>query len=209
MNWKYLRRVLRYGAQRLEEELASIRSGEGWMRHLQVVAIQDAVGDDRNVPPNAATTHLFSHILPKYDAAQAEPEYGAIARLWGFQTVQLALREMSKPAWERQRRQLAEASGELDQQLESLRTGEGWKKHLALPTEIFETSHWSDKGEPEVSDSDAEQLRVVLARFDKVSRSEQYSQIARLPAFRATHEILEVYMNHFIAPPAAPGAPEG
>ncbi len=68
--------------------------------------------------------------------------------------------------------------------------------------------HGHPRPEPEVSDVEAEQLQKVLTRFDKVSSNSQYSQIAQLPAFRATHEILAVYMSHFIAPPAAPGIPE-
>lgn len=208
MNWKHLRRVLRFGAERLEDDLDSLRSGGRWKQHLQVAAIQVAVADDRNAPPDAATTKLLGEALTQYDATAAKPEFASIARLWGFRTVQLTLREITKPAWERQRHQLADASRELDEQLSSLRTGKGWKKHLALPAEIFSTDASNRQGEPEVSDAEAEQLQEVLTRFDKVSSNSQYSQIAQLPAFRATHEILAVYMSHFIAPPAAPGAPE-
>ncbi len=208
LNWKHLRRVLQFGAERLEDDLDSLRSGGGWKQHLQVAAIQDAVADDRNAPPDAATTKLLGEALAQYDATAAKPEYASIARLWGFRTVQLTLREITKPAWERQRQQLADASRELDEQLRSMRTGEGWKKHLALPAEIFTTDASNHQGEPEVSDAEAERLREVLTRFDKVSSNSQYSQIAQLPAFHATHEILAVYMSHFIAPPAAPGIPE-
>jgi hypothetical protein len=200
--------VLQFGAERLEDDLDSLRSGDRWKQHLQVAAIQDAMADDRNAPPDAATTKLLGDVLKEYDTTAAKPEYASIARLWGFQTVRLTLREITKPAWERQRHQLADASRELDEQLSSLRTGEGWKKHLALPAEIFTTDVSNRQGEPEVSDAEAEQLQKVLTRFDKVSSNSQYSQISQLPAFRATHEILAVYMSHFIAPPAAPAAPE-
>ncbi len=214
MNWKHLRRVLGYGAHTLADELDPIASGAGWMRHLQVDTILDAVADDTDMPPNAASNKLFRKLLAAYTDVDSNPEYISISRLWGFRTVRLALRELAKTPWVRQREQLAEASRELDKQLETLQTGDGWKRHLALPAEVYvsrdearDDARGDGSAGAKMPKTDAGALRKVLSRFDKVSEDPQYGTIARLPAFQATHEILAVYLSHFVAPPAAPGPP--
>lgn len=203
MNWKYLRRVLRFGAGALEDELDKMKNGAGWKKHLQVGAVRDAVAEDGNSPPDGKTIEKLAKLSAVYDKVAANNEYAVISRLWGFQTTAMALVEMSKPAWRRQLRQLAEASRALDSELESLSTGAGWSKHLALPHEVFAILD-AEKQADELKQPDPAALGKALARFDAVSKNPEYKKIAETPSFRATHELLEGYLTHFVAAPNAP-----
>ena len=91
-------------------------------------------------------------------------------------------------------RALAAAARRLDEQLEQLPTGEGWKRHLALPTDVFDADSAAA-----VTD---EALSVVYVRFEKVSRNPEYRVIAELPAFQETQYLLATHLGIAQAAPA-------
>jgi hypothetical protein len=85
---------------------------------------------------------------------------------------------------------LAASAGELARSLERFQTGEGWRKHLALPDDVLDADG-ADQG----TGPDRERLAKVLTRFDAISRNPEYRVIAQLQEFQATHEALSAYVG--------------
>ncbi len=205
MNWKHLRRVLRFAAANFDDQLDSLRTGPRWRKHLQVGAIRDQVAEDINSPPDRKARRRLREVVAAYHETAENPQYDAITRLWGFRVVHAALDEFVSAPWMRERRQLAASARELERELDGMGAGRRWQKHLALPEEVF-----ASMVGPRSSQSDAPdpgQLRGVLARFDAVSRNRKYRSIAGLKSFQATHEILGNYVGHFVKAPPPPPLP--
>ena len=51
------------------------------------------------------------------------------------------------------------------------------------------------------------ELTAALGRFDSVRRNPEYGEISRLPAFKAAHEFLAVYVQQLQMPPPNPEEP--
>ena len=74
------------------------------------------------------------------------------------------------------RRELADSSRQL-----SVFLDEGWRKHLALPAEVYGT----DRLPP------VDQLSRSLSKFDQVATDPQYQVLAKKPEFQQTHTLLK------------------
>lgn len=75
-------------------------------------------------------------------------------------------------------------------ELERFDKADGWQRYLALPEDAL-----SGPGE-EVSVR-LDELQKQLARFDKVAGGGQFTKIAALPSFPATHEALRLLVEQF------------
>jgi hypothetical protein len=73
-------------------------------------------------------------------------------------------------------RELADSSRQL-----SVFLDEGWRKHLALPAEVYGT----DRLPP------VDQLSRSLNKFDRVAKDPQYQVLAQKPEFQQTHTLLK------------------
>ena len=126
------------------------------------VAAAGQVGPPQSVPPSAV--RLLKEIT-KYTSAEGEGT--SVSELPGsngaadVQTV---------------RRELADSSRQL-----SVLLDEGWRKHLALPAEVYGT----DRLPP------VEQLSRSLSKFDQVATDPQYQVLAKKPEFQQTHALLK------------------
>ena len=203
MSWKHLRRVLRFSAAHLDDQLDSLRTGGGWRKHLQVGAIRDQVAEDINSPPDRAARARLYEILEAYDATARNPEYDSVSGLWGFREVHAALDEFVALPWMRDRRQLSASAGQLDRELDQIAGGDRWRRHLALPDEVYVSAPALDSPRAPVA-PDLNELRKALARFDSISRKPKFRTISTLPSFQATHEILANYVSHFVSAPPPP-----
>ena len=120
----------------------------------------------------------------------------------GFQLIDSTLAELIKPAERRDWIRLVTSARELNQALDSIPTGAGWKRYLALPDE--------EANEPELNISegsisrDVAKLRMVESRFDSIGNNPKYRALAEWPTFQATHQILSTYVDHLVDAQAIP-----
>jgi hypothetical protein len=196
MNWQELRRVLRFGALELEQTLDRMDGGGGWKKYLQVGTLRDMVADDANRPPDHGTAAKLVEIYQAYDSASANPQYSAVAALWGFRAVHGALGEFLSPPWERQRRQLAASAIDLQNTLARMSNGGGWQRYLELPGDVIGSDSTSAIPPPPShgAEPNVEQLEKILARYDSVRQNPEYRVIAELSSFLATRENLAAYV---------------
>ena len=76
----------------------------------------------------------------------------------------------------------------LDRALEEFRTGDTWRKYLAMPESVFADDHAAEGAAPPTIDTTA--LIELRERFDAVNENETYRGIARLPEFQTTRQRL-------------------
>ncbi len=120
----------------------------------------------------------------------------------GFQLIDSTLAELIKPAERRDWIRLVTSARELNQALDSIPTGAGWKRYLALPDE--------EANEPELNTSegpifrDVAKLRIVESRFDSIRKTPKYRALAEWPTLQATHQNLSTYVDHLVDAQAIP-----
>jgi hypothetical protein len=117
-------------------------------------------------------------------ATRGNPSLRSIASLTSFRLLNAALLELATPPEQRLSRQLSVAAQRLDRSLGRLETGDGWKKYLAVPSNIIKAR---------AAETTDEELAGVLSRFDSVRQNEQYRVIAALPAFQTAQQRLAAY----------------
>ena len=201
LDWQALRRMLRSGAARLEEQLEQTARGKGWKEYLQTDLLCKLVVDDVNRPPDPEAVEALRDALRLYDATGASKRFRMITSLAGFTTVQSALRELVTPPLHRIRRQLADSARELQRALVRLDTGAQWIHHLQLPNEVFIGASSVAPGAPLspgtklTSEQDLGRLVDTLARFDAVIHNPAHRAISELPAFKTTHDRLTMYVD--------------
>lgn len=199
ISWRELRAVLRYGSEQFTAELDRLKTGDGWKKHFRLDKQTGLVADDIDAPPSAGDRDALLAIQQRYNKVAANQQYKSIQRMWGFQTVHIALGEYLKPIELRQRTRLAQSARQLDSALDQWSVGHTWQIYLALPDEIIadaETPAAPRETEPQV-----DPLQKVLGRFDKISHDPQYQEIAGLRQFKATHQLLAEYAAQQIPPP--------
>jgi hypothetical protein len=189
MNWRELRVSIRNLAAYLDGQLDTFTTGDLWKVHLKTAEIRAMVHDDDGPPAEDTHTQLDG-VLRTYEATKDNPKSSRMASLESFQALHAALVEFSAPPEERLRHQLSVAATDLHHSLEGLRTGSDWQKYLAFPEGIVA----SKDDEPTEAAPNPEELAKVLQRFDTVSQEDQYRFLARLPAFRPTHDRLAAYV---------------
>ncbi len=210
LDWRALRRMLRSGAIRLEEELDRIPTGEGWKGYLRTTMLYEMAADESNRPPDPEAVEALRDALRRYEATSATRQSRQIASLAGFGTVHAALRELVIPPLHRLRRQLAESARDLERALMRLDTGSEWVRYLQLPDEIFFGESSADPRPPLPPSTDRTRqqgsLRLIeaLARFDTVSHDPDFRAIRELPAFKTTHDRLAMYVALLSETPSDP-----
>ena len=199
-----LRRVVRDAAARLDFTLAQFPTGDVWRRHFQTRELAQANAIHAEGAPSPDERAKLLELVGIYDAGAESADLRAVARLTDYHVLHAALRELALPAETRLRRQLATSARFLDRAFGDIRTGDSWRKYLALPDAIFAGDQALD-GEAAAIDPPA--LVKLRERYDAVSANEAYRGIARLPDFQATRERLARYLelsaSSSTAPPTA------
>ncbi|MHB8971569.1 MAG: lipid-binding SYLF domain-containing protein [Pirellulaceae bacterium] len=121
-----------------------------------------ATGQPQNLPPSAL--RLLAEVTKYTSAEGGEINVTALPVSYAAGDVQTV------------RRELADSSRQL-----SVFLDEGWRKHLALPAEVFGT----DRLPP------VDQLSRSLSKFDQVATDPQYQVLAKKPEFQQTRALLK------------------
>lgn len=189
LDWRMLRMVTRDLANYLDSQLSSLSTGDQWRAHLKTAEIRALVRDESG-PPSDQLAEQLRKVVAVFDATEANATFRTVSRLDGFRGLHNALNELLSPPTKRLQRLIFSTARQLDEELAGLGAEAGWQKHLALPEGLI-----VDPQAP-AADSvpDNEAVAKTLARYDAVSKNEQYRSIARLPAFRAMHERLAEYL---------------
>jgi hypothetical protein len=90
------------------------------------------------------------------------------------------------------RRQIAEAAGDLRESLTRFNTGPQWQHYFGLSRGEALSSRQLQASE---SAADTAGMAVVLNRFETIGADDQYKSINTLPAFRRTQELLAAYIT--------------
>lgn len=94
---------------------------------------------------------------------------------------------------QRQRGEVFRAAVQLEQSLERLQHGERWADYLSLP-QSFATPVEPEGDSSAVAAAEAQDLRVLLARFDRLRSNRRYRAITRLTAFDTTRRAMQAYL---------------
>ena len=205
MDYRSLRGALRGSATEFDRWLGSIPAGDVWRRHFEtrtLIELSPAVnGYDttygtRSAPApaddrlSARERDTVVRVLDVFDRAVESSEMREITRTGSFRDLHFVLREFATPPEERHVRQLSFSGRFLNRSLGTLNTGAAWQKHLALPDGIVAAAE-RPRGEVVSRERlNADELGVILERYDRVHRSPEYRAINSLPEFQATHQRL-------------------
>ena len=113
-----------------------------------------------------------------------------ITKPWSFQTLQVALKEYSLPAVQRQGHELIAKTKTLHRSLDNISTGEGWVTYLRI-NELEKLLDESSNNNAELN----KKLEKILERFDDVVQNPQYKSIADLRGFDVTRTALQQYIH--------------
>ncbi len=200
MDWRTLRRAIRDITRSLDRQLATFPAGDHWRTHLRLSELRPLVRE-ADGPPAAEDYGPLEEIRGTFEATKSDLALRDIARLDSFRALTAALGEFVMPPDQRVRRQLSVAATDLDRALERLGPQLGWQKYIGMPVELLASS---EEGVPNDAPLNPGVLAEVLARFDSVSRDDQYRVIARLPSFRVTHARLAEYLELLNNPQPVP-----
>ncbi len=204
MNWLSLSQAVREWTTRLDADLGRFPSGEFWKSSLKTAEIAALVPAEHNGPPDEDVRQRLRAIFEIHETVGAAPELNGVVGLASFRVLHAALGEYSTPPEQRLRRQLFTAAGELYRSLQHYNTGPSWQEYLMLSPgrALAEARLAGAEFAPNLAE-----LTAALGRFDSVRRNPEYGEISRLAAFKATHELLEVYVQQLQMPPPSPEEP--
>jgi hypothetical protein len=133
------------------------------------------------------------------DTAEKNDEYKMITGSWGFQALQVALKEAARSSEEREPGVLKGQAEILAKSLERVSTGDGWRKHL----EIDSLQKLADQKDAGSSD----EFQKIAARYDRVAQNPEYQAISQLPGFGGVYGTLHKMMDGQQTPTTANRAP--
>lgn len=201
-DWWMLRRVAREAAARLDNALSRFPTGDVWRRHFQTHDLANLDTPHAEGAPTPKDQAKFTAWLVIYDAGAKSADLRAVANLTDYHVLHAALRELALPPETRQRSQLATSARLLDRALEEFRTGDTWRKYLAMPEGVFvDEATQKDAAAPQV---DSAALVKLRERYESVNENESYRGIARLPEFQTTRQRLARYLDLTTADSMAP-----
>jgi hypothetical protein len=186
--------AIRQSAASLDAELNGLPTRDYWKSHLRTAEILTLVSDDTEDPPPTDVRDRLREILQLHDAVRQSQELAAIARLPSFERLSAELAEYVAPAEQRLEHQLGASARQLDLALTQIRDGSEWRKYLALPPGFGVTT------------PNSRELANVLERFEAISRNVGQREIAELPSFQVTHQLLEAY-HELLKSPSSRRAP--
>jgi hypothetical protein len=214
-----VRGLLLFAVDRFKEELNGISTGDGWHDYLQVEELRRIVPAPPAAPPapgeeipadppiTPPAYQELTGILRRFDQNAANAEYRQISGMWGFQTIQVTLRELLVPPVERLHKQLKLSAEFLEADLQQIETGASWVSHL----KTAELKRLATVRPQDFSPADRRQLEELIITFDRVAADPAYRMISDLPGFRMASHVMRAYLDQ-LSPSAtrtgAPPAPE-
>jgi len=201
MSWRSLGETIHDATVHLDSDLDQFARGEDWRSRLKTSEIAALAPKGGDAPPAADVRRQLQDTLEIFHAAHKSSELSPVVNLPSFQILEAALGEYVSPPKQRLQRQLLWAADELRHSLGEFATGGGWRDYLALSSGMALAD---GKLADAQSSPSAAELSDILKHFDSVDQNNDYRIIARLPAFKATHERLAAYLNSFPTPSSQP-----
>lgn len=182
--------LLRAACEVFTEELGEYSNGDGWKKRFKLTEILELAKKSRSATLDAAERATVEEVLKRTESDAKNAEYEVITKTWGFRALQAGLREFALPPAGRQAHLLVATVQKLNDSLDGLTTGAGWKKHLRLD---------DLKGAAENASADdpgrAKKLEGILAKFDAAAQNPEFKVVADLDGFAATRTVLQRYIN--------------
>jgi hypothetical protein len=185
-----LRSFIAWVANGFTHELGQFSTGDTWVKFLQLNELKDmsprAPGDMATAKTSgtagARIQNKIDSALDRFNTASKNEEYKAITNTWGFQALQVALKEAARSPQEREPDVLKGQAEMLNKSLERLSTGDGWRKHLELDS----LQKLADKKNLESND----EIKRIEERFDQTAHNPDFQSIAKLPGFSGVYGTL-------------------
>jgi len=210
-----VRGLLLFAVDRFNEELNGISTGSGWRDYLRVEKLRELVPAPPTAPPapgeelpadppiTPPAQQELAGILQRFDETAANPEYGQISGMWGFQTIQVTLRELLVPPVERLHKQLKLSAEFLEADLQEIETAASWIAHL----KIADLKRLATVRPQDFSIADRRQMEEMIATFDRVAADPAYQTISDLPGFRMASHVMRAYLTQ-LNPTDSPANPQ-
>ncbi len=210
-----VRGLLLFAVDRLKDELNGVSTGDGWRDYLQLDELRRIVPAPPTAPPapgeeipadppiTPPAYQELTGILRRFDQTAANAEYGQISGMWGFQTIQVTLRELLVPPVERLHKQLKLSAEFLESDLQQIETGASWIAHL----KTADLKRLATVRPQDFSSTDRQQLEDVISTFDRVAGDPSYRMISDLPGFRMASHVMRAYLDQLTPRAARAGAP--
>jgi hypothetical protein len=192
MSWRSLGEAIHESTIQLDSDLDQFARGENWRSRLKTSEIAALVPKGADRPPAAGVRRQLLAALEVLRAAHKSSELSPVVSLQSFQILEAALGEYVSPPDVRLERQLFGASDELWHSLGDYPTGGLWRDYLALSPGMALADR--KLGEAQSTPS-AVELSDVLKHYDSVDQNNDFRIIARLPAFKTTHELLAAFVS--------------
>jgi hypothetical protein len=187
---RQLRSFIAWVANGFTRELGQFSTGDTWVKYFRLNDLKDfsphAPGDTATAQTSGTagsrTQNEIDIALDRFNSASKNDEYKAITNTWGFQALQVALKEAARSPKEREPAVLRGQAEMLNKSLERLSTGDGWRKHLQLD----ELQKIADTKNLESND----EIKRIEERFDQTAHNPDYQAIAQLPGFSGVYGTL-------------------
>ena len=182
--------LVRAASEEYLQELDGYTNGETWEKYFKLAEIIEIAKKSKPDALDAAARANLAEVLKRMNSAALNAEYDTITKSWGFQTLQVGLREYALPLKVRSGHLLCANLQKISASLDGVSTGEGWKKHLQLDDleKLAENAGAEDA-------SRQKQFEKGLAKFDAVAQNTEYRVIAELDGFAASRTGLQRYLN--------------
>jgi len=203
MDYQQLRSAALATSTEFNQWLSSIPAGEVWIKHFDVHSLEESLASTATGEPTAAERDVVVRVLGIFDRAVASTDMDDLTRTDSARRLHALLRELATSPDQRLMRQLSVNARSLNRVLGAFNTGVTWQRYLALPDGIIAAADRPPGEAERRPEFDAAELARIVDRFDVVSRSSDYSTIAALPEFQATHQRL----RELVYPPSQEPAP--
>ncbi|MDH3719491.1 MAG: hypothetical protein OES79_15325, partial [Planctomycetota bacterium] len=174
-------RQLRLALVSLEEDLDSLRGGEGWKKYLHLRSLLRLIASQPDNFPVQSDRVKLQTIADQYDEVQRNETYRTISQLWGFQMLRNGLRAYAAEPNERDRQLVRAHAARLQRSLNSVQRGSGWIDYFQLDDLVKLAQSKEDP-----SPAARKILSGMSERLDEVAKNPDYRKISQMNGFEAT-----------------------
>ncbi len=130
MSNEQLQRSVRRALASLDDDLDNLSTGDQWRKHFDLGGLACTAWRDPPGATDAATRGQLQSIAKRVSEARRQPEYQALAQMWGVRALDVLLPEYALGSVGRSHRDLAASTRQLDESLGRMETGAGWQQFL-------------------------------------------------------------------------------
>jgi hypothetical protein len=196
-----LQSFISWTANGFTQELGQYQSGDTWVKYFRLADLKALAPRAPGGMANATATanaqpsesiskkskNVIEDVSERMEKTAKNDEYKRITETWGFQSLQVALKEAARSSEERQPDVLKGQAEILAKSLERVSTGDGWRKHLEIDT-LQKIADEKDAGS-------SDDLKKIANRFDRVAQNPEYQAISQLPGFGGVYGTLHKMME--------------